>query len=76
MVPAIQLFSLTSSMAAVAASPTCCYKDTMQEHQTIPTNATASKDSDKISISVIMAGYEIISFYIFQVNLRNQEIEI
>ena len=28
---------------------------TMQEHQTITTNATVSKDSDKISISVIMA---------------------
>ena len=27
----------------------------MQEHQTIPTNATVSKDSDTISISVIMA---------------------
>ena len=42
----------------------------LQEHQTIPTTATVSKDSDKISISVIMAVYEII----FQVNLRNQEI--
>ena len=29
--------------------------NTMQEHQTIPTNATVSKDSDTISISVIMA---------------------
>ena len=47
---------------------------TMQEHQTIPTNATVSKDSDKISISVIMAVYEIIFFFILQVNLRNQEI--
>ena len=46
----------------------------MQEHQTIPTNATVSKDSDKISFSVIMAVYEIIFFFIFQVNLRNQEI--
>ena len=46
----------------------------MQEHQTIPTNATVLKDSNKISISVIMAVYEIIFFYIFQVNLRNQEI--
>ena len=45
----------------------------MQEHQTIPTNATVSKDSDTISISVIMAVYEIF-FFIFQVNLRNQEI--
>ena len=33
----------------------------MQEHQTIPTNATVSKDSDKISICVIMAVYEIIT---------------
>ena len=32
---------------------------TTQEHQTIPTNVTVSKDSDKISISVIMAVYEI-----------------
>ena len=48
--------------------------DTMQEHQMILTNATLSKDSDTISISVIMAVYEIIFFYIFQVNLRNQEI--
>ena len=32
----------------------------MQEYQTIPTNATALKDSDKISISVTMAVYEII----------------
>ena len=48
--------------------------NTMQEHQTIPTNATVSKDSDKISISVIMAVYEIIFFFMFQVNLRNQEI--
>ena len=47
---------------------------TMQEHQTILINATVSKDSDMISISVIMAVYEIIFFYIFQVNLRNQEI--
>ena len=46
----------------------------MQEHQTIPTNATVSKDSDTISISVIMAVYEIIFIFIFQVNLRNQEI--
>ena len=46
----------------------------MQVVQTIPTNATVSKDSDKISISVIMAVYEIIVFYIFQANLRNQEI--
>ena len=38
---------------------------TMQEHQTIPTNATVSKDSDKISISVIMAVYEIIFFFHF-----------
>ena len=45
----------------------------MQEHQTIPTNATVSKDSDKISISVIMAAYEIF-FSFFKVNLRNQEI--
>ena len=37
----------------------------MQEHQTIPTNATVSKDSDKISISVIMAVYEIIFFFFF-----------
>ena len=35
----------------------------MQEHQTIPTNATVSKDSDMISISVIMAVYEIIFFH-------------
>ena len=36
------------------------YHHTMQEHQTIPTNETVSKDSDKISISVIaMAVYEI-----------------
>ena len=46
----------------------------MQEHHTIPTNATVSKDSDTISISVIMAVYEIIFIFIFQVNLRNQEI--
>ena len=44
---------------------------TMQEHQTIPTNATVSKNSDTISISVIMAVYEIF-FFIFQANLRNQ----
>ena len=31
----------------------------MQEHQTIPTNATVLKDSDTISISVIMAVYEV-----------------
>ena len=47
----------------------------MQEHQMIVTNATVSKDSDMISISVIIAVYEIIFFvFIFQVNLRNQEI--
>ena len=46
----------------------------MPEHQTIPTNASVSKDSDTISISVIMAVYEIIFIFIFQVNLRNQEI--
>ena len=47
---------------------------TLQEHQWILTNATISKDSDMISISVTMAVYEIIFFFIFQVNLRNQEI--
>ena len=47
--------------------------DTMQEHQMILTNATLSKDSDTISISVIMAVYEIIFFFNFQLNLRNQE---
>ena len=47
--------------------------NTMQEHQTILTNATVSKDSDIISISVMMAVYKIF-FFIFQVNLRNQEI--
>ena len=41
-------------------------------HQRILTHATVSKDSDTVSISVIMAVYEI--FFIFQVNLRNQEI--
>ena len=46
----------------------------MQEQQTMLTNATVSKDSDKISISVIMAVYEIFFLNIFQVNLRNQEI--
>ena len=46
----------------------------MQEHHTITTNATVSKDSDTISISVKMAVYEIIFIFIFQVNLRNQEI--
>ena len=35
------------------------YLFTMQEHQMIPTNATVSKDSDTISISVRMAVYEI-----------------
>ena len=45
---------------------------TLQEHQTILTNAKVSQDSD-ISISVIMAVYKII-FLIFKVNLRNQEI--
>ena len=48
--------------------------DTLQEHQRILTNATVSKDSDTISISDIMAVYEIIFFFIFQVNLRNKEI--
>ena len=43
--------------------------NTMQEHQTIPTNATVSKDSDTISMRVIMAVYEIIFL-----NLRNQKI--
>ena len=46
----------------------------MQEHQTIQTNTTVSKDSDTISISVIMAVYEIIFFFILKVNLRNREI--
>ena len=40
--------------------------NTMQEHQMIPTNATVSKDSDKISISVIMAVYGIIFFSFFK----------
>ena len=38
----------------------------MQGHQTIPTNGTISKDSDTISISVIMAVYEIIFFSFFK----------
>ena len=50
------------------------YMYTLQEHQTIPTNVTVSNDSDTISISVIMAVYEIFFFFFFQVNLRNQEI--
>ena len=37
--------------------------DTMQGHQMILTNATLSKDSDTISISVIMAVYEIFFFH-------------
>ena len=36
----------------------------MQEHQTIPTNVTVSKDSDTISISVITV-YEIFFFFHF-----------
>ena len=43
-----------------------------RNHQAIPTNATVSKDSDTISISIIMAVYEI--FFIFQVISENQEI--
>ena len=39
-----------------------------------PTKILKKKDSDMISISVIMAVYEIFFFFIFQVNLRNQEI--
>ena len=42
---------------------------TLQEHQRIRTNATVTKDSD---CSVLMVVYEIIFFYIFQANLRNQ----
>ena len=35
----------------------------MQEHQMILTNAAVSKDSDTISISVIIAVYEIFFFH-------------
>ena len=45
----------------------------MQEHQTIATNAKVSKDSDKISICVIMAVYEIFFFH-FSSKSQNQEI--
>ena len=45
------------------------HKSTLQEHQRIRTNATVTKDSD---CSVLMVVYEIIFFYIFQANLRNQ----
>ena len=41
-------------------------KCTLQEHQMIPTNATVSKDSDKLSISVIMAVYENFFFTFFK----------
>ena len=46
---------------------------TMQEHQTILTNATLSKDSDTISISVIMAVYEII---VYQHNITEKYYKI
>ena len=46
----------------------------MQEHQAIPTNATVSKDSDKISISVVMAVYEI--FFFFHFSSKSQKSKI
>ena len=44
---------------------------TLQENQTIPTNATLSKVSD---FDFIMVIYENLFFYYFQVFERNEEI--
>ena len=45
---------------------------TLQEHQSIPTNATVSKNSDTISISVIMVVYEIFFFHFSSKSLKSR----
>ena len=56
----------TDSTMFVSSDMNDAVLNTMQEHQMIPTNATVSKDSDKISISIIMAVYDIIFFSFFK----------
>ena len=59
----LNLVSLTIELLGMYLAK---YMYTLQEHQTIPTNVTVSNYSDTISVSVIMAVYEIIFFLFFK----------